>query len=168
MLNAKRIFFIVVSNVYEAFDFSASGFIQLLIRKAHPPRAGSNALMRRNIAISHECTRSHKDENGGRINRRIGERSPRRPGLKAWPSLRVRCSGGLAETIFYFLAKHTNATGIFRIRNRGNGISEIEGKGATGSAERKSGDERVSIGMVSVRSTASRQTFSRSFLRCPY
>jgi hypothetical protein len=27
--------------VYEAFDFSASGFIQLLIRKLHPPRACS-------------------------------------------------------------------------------------------------------------------------------
>ena len=35
MVNAKRIFFIIVSNVYEAFDFSASGFIQLLIRKVH-------------------------------------------------------------------------------------------------------------------------------------
>src|SRR4029077_3533364 len=35
---------------------------------------------------------------------RIGERSPRRPGLKAWPSLRVRCSSGLAETIFDFPA----------------------------------------------------------------
>jgi len=30
-----------VSNVYEAFDFSASGFIQLLIRKVHPHRACS-------------------------------------------------------------------------------------------------------------------------------
>src|SRR5438067_207447 len=39
MLNAKRNFFIIVSNVYEAFDFSAPGFIQLLIRKAHLPRA---------------------------------------------------------------------------------------------------------------------------------
>jgi hypothetical protein len=41
---------------------------------------------------------------------RIGERSPRRPGLKAWPSLRVRCSGGLAETISYFTTKHTKVT----------------------------------------------------------
>jgi hypothetical protein len=40
-----------LSNVYEAFDFSASGFIQLLIRNAHRPRAGSNALMRRNIQL---------------------------------------------------------------------------------------------------------------------
>src|SRR4029077_6928198 len=43
MLNAKRIFFIVLSNVYEAFDFSAPGFIQLLIRKANLPRACSTA-----------------------------------------------------------------------------------------------------------------------------
>ena len=58
---------------------------------------------------------------------RIGERSPRRPGLKAWPSLRVRCSGGLAET---------ERVGRRASFNRGNGISEIEGKGAMGSAER--------------------------------
>jgi hypothetical protein len=49
MLNAKRIFFILVTNGYEAFDFSAAGFIQLLIRNAHRPRAGSNALMLRNM-----------------------------------------------------------------------------------------------------------------------
>ena len=38
MLTANRIFFIIVSNVYEAFDFSAPGFIQLLSRKTSAPR----------------------------------------------------------------------------------------------------------------------------------
>ena len=42
----------------------------------------------------------------------IGELSPRRPCLKARPSLRVRCSGGLAETIFYFTTKHTKLSEI--------------------------------------------------------
>src|ERR1700760_4914257 len=37
MLNTKKSFFIVVRN--QAFDFSAPGFIQLLIRKASPPCA---------------------------------------------------------------------------------------------------------------------------------
>ncbi|PYL25861.1 MAG: hypothetical protein DMF44_01380 [Verrucomicrobia bacterium] len=37
---------------------------------------------------------------------RICERTPRRPCLKAWPSLRVNCSGLVAETIF-FTTQHT-------------------------------------------------------------
>ena len=46
---------------------------------------------------------------------------PRRPRLKAWPSLRVRCSGGRAEMTFYFTTKHTKLTEILNqeIRNRG-------------------------------------------------
>src|SRR5438094_10260299 len=42
MLNAKKSFFIIREIiVYEAFDFSAPGFIQLLIRKVHLFRACS-------------------------------------------------------------------------------------------------------------------------------
>jgi len=41
-----------------------------------------------------------------------------RPGLKAWPSLRVRCSGGLAETIFYFTKKNTKLMKIFELGNQ--------------------------------------------------
>jgi len=40
------------------------------------------------------------------------ERSPRRPGLKAWPLLRIRCSGVLAETISYSSRKSTKHTQI--------------------------------------------------------
>ena len=40
------------------------------------------------------------------------ERSPRRPGLKAWPLLRIRCSGVLAETISYSSKKSTKHTQI--------------------------------------------------------
>src|SRR5882724_3276562 len=73
MLNAKRNFFIIVSNVYEAFDFSAPGFIQLLIRKAHLPRA---------------CfVGTRKDLTSNDTNKRgwgeVRERPPRRPCLKA-------------------------------------------------------------------------------------
>jgi hypothetical protein len=35
-----------------------------------------------------------------------------RASLKASPSLRVRCSGALVETIFYFTTKHTKLTEI--------------------------------------------------------
>src|SRR5213594_2067818 len=38
MVNAKRIFFIIVRKVYEAFDFAAPRFIQLVIRKPHLER----------------------------------------------------------------------------------------------------------------------------------
>jgi hypothetical protein len=38
---------------------------------------------------------------------------PQRPCLKAWPSLRVRCSSAPAETIFYFATKHTKVTESF-------------------------------------------------------
>ena len=40
------------------------------------------------------------------------ERSPRRPGLKAWPLLRIRCSGVLAETISCSSRKSTKHTQI--------------------------------------------------------
>jgi len=42
-----------VSNVYEAFDFSASGFIQLLIRKAFPPRASFVRMRKRLTTNGH-------------------------------------------------------------------------------------------------------------------
>src|SRR5215831_4321525 len=50
MLNAKRIFFIIVNNVSEAFDFSAPGFIQLLIRKLNRSCAFPVTMN------GHECT----------------------------------------------------------------------------------------------------------------
>ena len=56
MLNAKRIFFIVVSNVYAAFDLSAPGFIQLLIRKLHPPCACFVRTRKRLTTNEHEWT----------------------------------------------------------------------------------------------------------------
>jgi hypothetical protein len=45
-----------VSNVYAAFDFSALGFIQLLIRKAHPPRACFVRTRKRLTTNEHEWT----------------------------------------------------------------------------------------------------------------
>src|SRR5947208_14186907 len=39
MLNAKRIFFIIVKKSYEAFDFAGPRFIQRTIRKASAHRA---------------------------------------------------------------------------------------------------------------------------------
>ena len=56
MLNANRIFFIIVKKSYEAFDFAGPRFIQLLIRKAHPPRA-CFARMRK-----HLTTNGHEGE----------------------------------------------------------------------------------------------------------
>jgi hypothetical protein len=41
MVNAKKIFFIIVRNVYEAFDFTAPQFIQVIIRKQRWRRACS-------------------------------------------------------------------------------------------------------------------------------
>ena len=76
-----------------------------------------------------------------------------RVGLKAWPVLRIRCSGGLAETI---LSHHEEyeAHGAWRSadfrrffnqesRNRGKGISEIEGKAARVAAKERG--ERLSF-----------------------
>ena len=73
-----------------------------------------------------------------------------RVGLKAGPVLRIRCGGGLAETILSHHEEH-EAHGAWRSedffnqesRNRGKGISEIEGKAARVAAS-ESGDERVS------------------------
>jgi hypothetical protein len=63
---------------------------------------------------------------------RLGSARGSRTGLKAWPLLRMRCSGALAETI---LSNHRNTeiTEGFRqdeqnFQNRGIAISEIEGK----------------------------------------
>jgi hypothetical protein len=45
--------------VYEAFDFSASGFIQLLIRKPRPPRAClACSCTKHSITNRHECCRA--------------------------------------------------------------------------------------------------------------
>src|SRR5437773_2067984 len=41
MVNAKRIFFIICNKVYEAFDFGAPRFIQVMIRKLCLHRACS-------------------------------------------------------------------------------------------------------------------------------
>src|SRR4029453_11043647 len=111
MLNAKRIFFMVVSNVYETFDFSASGFIQLLIRKMQLSRACFVRMRKRLTMNGHlrtlikaERTTDYTDTTG------LGSARGSRAYLKAWPSLRVRCSGGLAETVFYFTTKNTKHT----------------------------------------------------------
>ena len=106
MLNAKRIFFIVVSNVYEAFDFAASEFIQLLIRKAHPPRACF-------VGTRKHLNSNDTDKRGWGADSLPAVCAPRRSRLNAWPSRRVRCSGGRAETIFHFTTMHTKLTEIF-------------------------------------------------------
>src|ERR1044071_710920 len=62
MLNAKRILFIIVSNVYEAFDFSAPEFIQLLIRKVHPRRACFIRGMKRLTTNEHEWTLGKREK----------------------------------------------------------------------------------------------------------
>ena len=76
-----------------------------------------------------------------------------RVGLKAGPVLRIRCGGGLAETILSHHEEHEAnrawSSADFRrffdqeSRKRGKGISEIEGKAARVAAS-ESGDERVS------------------------
>ena len=45
-----------MSNVYAAFDFSAPGFIQLLIRKLHPSRACFVRTRKRLTTNEHEWT----------------------------------------------------------------------------------------------------------------
>jgi hypothetical protein len=53
---------------------------------------------------------------------RIGSARGARAGLKAWPSLRVRCSGGLAETLSIFTTKNTKLREISNQENRNREI----------------------------------------------
>ena len=69
----------------QAFDFSAPGFIQLLIRKANLPRACSNALMRRNIQALMDTTNTNQRK--------------RTTDYTDATNIVGRCSGDLAETI---------------------------------------------------------------------
>jgi hypothetical protein len=132
-----------------AFDFSATGFIQLLNRKVESLHAffclGAKRCKRCNHEIDtnvvERLRQTPRDRFKPQIARTplIGERSPRRVGLKAWPLLRIRCSGATAETISSprraRRSRRYFESGNQEPRNRGNGISEIEGKDVQGSVE---------------------------------
>src|SRR5258705_12462683 len=110
MLNAKRIFFIVLSNVgvrlfrrgiYSTSNSqpasAARGFERAHAQK-HPTTNGY-ALHTNQKRANHGLHGCHG----------LGSARGSRAGLRAWPSLRVRWSDGLAETTLYSATKHTKS-----------------------------------------------------------
>ena len=96
-----------MNNVYSAFDFSAPGFIQLLIRKAHPPRACSTG-HDSNHPPSHQVTAWRADDTD-RMNWGAVAAATTFESLAVASRPLQRRPG---ETIFYFTTKHTKVTEI--------------------------------------------------------
>src|SRR6478609_9711820 len=100
MLNAKRIFFIILSNV------GIRLFRRGIYSTSNSQNASASRVFERAHAEKHPSTNRHE---------LISNQKRTNHGCPGWGSARGSRAGfgSLAETIFYSATKHTNATEIF-------------------------------------------------------